>query len=116
MKIVATLLLLGALTSCTTDLVRISQEEVAKPALDIPSQTELELRPVDWYVITPDNVDEHFRNLIENDIDPVIIGLTDEGYENLSLNFADLRYLILLNQKILEQYQRYYEGTQDANE
>ena len=45
-------------------------------------------------------------------IDKVLFGLTDEQYENLAKNNAQLRAYIVELREILKQYREYYESKQ----
>ena len=51
-----------------------------------------------------------FKKLKEGGIDPVLFGLTDEGYEALSKNFAQIRAYMLQQDEIIKSYKEYYEG------
>ena len=42
-------------------------------------------------------------------MDPVLFGLTDDGYEALSKNFAQIRHYIQKQNLIIEAYKKYYE-------
>jgi predicted transcriptional regulator len=42
-------------------------------------------------------------------VDPVLFGLTDEGYEALSKNFAQIRQFIQKQNLLLQTYKNYYE-------
>jgi hypothetical protein len=71
----------------------------------------LELNDPGFVVVTPDNVDEVFKTLRNEGSDPVIIGLTDRGYEKLSIDFARIRQHINTQRNILLQYKEYYEDS-----
>ena len=43
--------------------------------------------------------------------DPVLFGLSDDDYETLSKNFAQIRAYMLQQQLIIEKYRDYYEPT-----
>jgi len=40
--------------------------------------------------------------------------LTGEGYENLGLNFSDIRALVQQQQAIIVAYENYYKAAEDA--
>ena len=42
--------------------------------------------------------------------DYALFALTDNGYEKLALNMADIRILLAQQRQIIIQYQEYYEG------
>jgi len=41
--------------------------------------------------------------------DPVVFGLTDDGYQQLSITVGEMRNLIAQYREILLKYQEYYE-------
>ena len=47
--------------------------------------------------------------LEKDNIDPVLFGLTDEEYEKLAKNFAQIRAYIMKQNQILNTYREYYE-------
>jgi hypothetical protein len=48
-------------------------------------------------------------------LDPVLFGLSDEDYELLAKNFAQIRSTLKQTQDILDRYKEYYEGTTKTN-
>ena len=50
-----------------------------------------------------------FQILKQSKTDPVLFGVTDEGYEALSKNFAQIRHYIQQQKLILDKYREYYE-------
>ena len=84
-----------------------------KIPLNLENVEPLSLRQVEWIIITPENSEEKFKELKEKEIDQVIMGLTDNGYESLSLNFNEVIQLIeKLKQQNLD-YKKYYEQPAD---
>ena len=75
---------------------------------------EIELDKVKFRVITEQNAEKIFKDLKEENIDPVLIGLTDNEYEKLSLNMNKIRNYIIQYQYILNEYRKYYEGNVDG--
>ena len=43
----------------------------------------------------------------------MLFGLTDDGYEALSKNFAQIRAYMLQQDEIIRSYKEYYESTKD---
>ena len=80
-----------------------------KTPLDIPLPDPLKIKPFEWVLITPGNADEIFSKLEQRGDDLVIIGLTDDGYQQLAITIAELRNLINLQRNIILKYQNYYE-------
>jgi hypothetical protein len=62
-----------------------------------------------WIVITPDNAEDVWKNLKSKNIDLVLFGLTDDGYESLSVDTAQVRNFIYQQRELLNRYRNYYE-------
>lgn len=100
------------LSGCSTiDLIETREDSVDRTPLDISSAKELNLKDPNWIVVTPDNAEEVFAYLREEGYDPVIFGLTDQGYEELSIDFLKIRQHINTQRNILLRYKEYYEDT-----
>jgi hypothetical protein len=80
--------------------------------LTLPNADPIRTRPVEWIIITEENYEEIFQRLKDNRREPVLIGLTDQGYENLSLNLNDLRTFIQQQNSIILAYRNYYVRSQ----
>jgi len=95
-------------------------EVVAKPMertpLDIPLPDHLKIKPIEWTLVTPANSEEIFKKLSDRGDDLVVIGLTDDGYQQLAITIAELRNLINLQRQIIIKYKEYYEPKKDAPE
>jgi hypothetical protein len=70
--------------------------------------------------VTSDNAQEVFAKMQEQGKDPVLFGLSDDDYELLSKNFAQIRAYMIQQGLTLEQYREYYEpkeetGKENAN-
>ena len=101
------------LSSCAAGVKTIqtySLEKKREPlALDNP--TPLELQDVDWIIITKDNAEEVFEKIKnEKNGDYALFAVTDNGYEKLALNFADIRNKIAEQRQIILSYKEYYES------
>lgn len=80
----------------------------------MPPVDELRLRNVDWIIINQDNMDEKIAQLTANGQPLAIFALTGEGYENLGLNFSDIRALVQQQQAIIVAYENYYKAAEEA--
>jgi hypothetical protein len=109
-------LVCGILAGCaeSPEILTISTEPVARPNLVLPSADEIRARPIEWTVITPSNFEEKMAELAGRGDPVVIFGLSGRGYENLSLNTADLRVLVEQQQRIIIAYERYYQQSERA--
>ena len=85
--------------------------EKKREPLALADPKPLDLQDIDWIIITKDNADEVFEK-IKNDKngDYALFALTDNGYEKLALNFADIRNKIAEQRQIILSYKDYYES------
>ena len=113
LNVLVLLILTTFLTSCGTAVKQLeifSVKEDRQP-LELPEPLTPKLEELKWTIITSDNADEVFEKLKAGGVDPVLFGLTDEGYEALSKNFAQIRAYMLQQDEIIKSYKEYYEGT-----
>ena len=96
--------------------IEISAKPIEKPALILPPAEQLRLNEVQWVIITKENAEEVFAQLEKDRKDPMLIGLTDEGYEVLSLNYSDIMKYIQQQNAIIKAYRNYYEESEQALE
>jgi len=80
-----------------------------KTPLHIPSPDPLEVKPIKWIVITPENAESVFAQLASKRQDVVLFGLTADDYQLLSITMADLRNFIATQRTIIIKYKDYYE-------
>lgn len=85
-----------------------------KVQLNLKEPSPLEPRKVEWFIITPENANEVFTELEKKKYDVVLFGLTDDGYENLSLNMAEIRAYILKQRAVIKSYKDYYEPPKES--
>jgi len=113
MKYIVFVALLG-LAACarpepeSTNPVVIQSEPIARPSLNLPNVDRYTSRPVEWIVVTPDNVDEVFNEMESRGEDPVLFGVNDEGYENIAINTQESLRVILQQQAVIDGYREYY--------
>ena len=108
--------LLGITGCATTKTVKVLSEPVNSVALNPPNIRDLELQGVRWFIVTPENIDEVFKELEDQNKDVVLFGITDDGYKGLALNLAQIRELLLQQKAIIEAYKEYYEETEQRIE
>ena len=101
------------LSSCAAGVKVIDTYKIEKKRepLALADPKPLELQDIDWIIVTKDNADEVFEK-IKNDKngDYALFALTDNGYEKLALNFADIRNKIAEQRQIILSYKDYYES------
>ena len=110
--VLSIVLSLGALTGCATNEVQpvvISTVPAQKTALALKDPDPIKTRKVYWFVITPENAESVFAELQKKKYSLVLFGLTDDCYENLSLNIAEIRAYMTEQKAIVEAYREYYE-------
>lgn len=116
MKIIAAGLILVLLAGCSTPVrqIEISAKPIDRPVLILPPAQQLDLKDVEWIIINEENAEEVFAQLVKDKKDPVLIGLTDDGYEVLSLNYSDIMSYIQQQNAIIKAYRNYYEKSEQA--
>lgn len=116
MKYLALALGIIVLSGCTSmpQRIEVSAKPIEKPKLVLPEAQQLRLRDVEFILITRENAEEVFAELERSRKDPVLIGLSDDGYETLSLNLSDVMALLQQQKAIIAAYKNYYEESSDA--
>ena len=113
------MMILTLLTGCLgrSDIpepIEIKTKPIEKPLLVLPEADELVQRKVEWILITPENYEKVFSDVSDKGRPLVLFGLTDRGYENVSLNLSDIRTYISQQQSIIAAYKRYYTEAEDT--
>lgn len=99
-----------AISGCSNiKQLEIFAKPVERTKLNLDSPPPIKMGKVSWIVITKDNYSKVFDKLAKDKKDVVLFGLTDEGYEQLAINFAQVRKYIILNKSVLMKYKEYYE-------
>jgi len=107
---------LVACSSVPVQRIEISTTPVEKPKLTLPQADQLFQRPLEWVIITPDNVEEVFEKIQTLGRPLVVFGITDKGYENIALNLSDLRAYLQQQKAIIAAYENYYQQSEKAIE
>ena len=94
--------------------IEVSAKPVERPELVLPPADQLRMREVEWILITPENFEEIVERAKKDGRPIVFFALTDKGYENLGLNFSDVRAFIQQQNAIIAAYDRYYKKSVDA--
>ncbi len=91
--------------------------EVERAPLDLPNPETPKMESINWIIITSENAEEVFAKMKEQGKDPVLFGISDDDYELLSKNFAQIRAYMIQQGLTLDQYREYYEPEKvDNNE
>lgn len=108
------LMLLSILSGCAKtpepQVIEVSAKPIEKPTIVVPPVDEVNLRNVEWVVITPENVDERFAELEKRGLPISLFAVTGKGYENISLNLNDIRSQVEQLNAIIVVYERYYNA------
>lgn len=113
-KIITVIALSLLLTNCSIlgeKVIKVFTQEQAREKLNLKTPTLEEMEKLRWIVITSNNANEVFAKMKAEGLDPVLFGLSDEDYELLAKNFAQIRSTLKQTQDILDRYKEYYEGT-----
>ena len=111
MLILSTLAISGC--SSTKD-INITTKSLEKVPLTLPPVDKINLDKIDWIIVTEKNFKEVFADLDRKNFDPVIFGLSDRGYESLSVNTAKIKQLVEQQRLIIIAYEEYYKKTNDS--
>ena len=91
----------------------IFKEEIKRQELNLEKPTPLQLEKVRWIIINSKNADEVFKKLEEEGLDPVLFGLTDNDYQLIAKNFAQIRNQLKITNDLLDKYKEYYESDKE---
>ena len=72
------------------------------------------MRRIDWVIINEENLEEKIAQLTAGGAPLAIFALTAQGYENLGLNFSDIRAMVQQQQQIILAYENYYKEANKA--
>jgi hypothetical protein len=89
--------------------IEIKKKAVDRTPLNLADPQPLKPTAPQWRVITPENQAQVFAELKSKNIDQVLFALTDDGYEELSVDIAQIRALIAQQRDVIVKYREYYE-------
>ena len=116
-NLVSIILLSFILVGCSgVKKLSIFKEEVKRQELNLEKPTPLQLEQIKWIIITSENADEVFKKMEEQGLDPVLFGLTDNDYQLIAKNFAQIRNQLKITNDILDKYKEYYEPKEKNND
>ena len=90
--------------------LEVLNTEVERAPLNLPNPQTPKLEDIKWIIITSENAAEVFAKMQEQGKDPVLFGISDDDYELLAKNFAQIRAYMIQQGSTLEQYREYYEA------
>lgn len=104
------LILTTFLTSCSSiSKLDVFKTEVKRAPLNLENPATPQMEELKFIIIHSQNAEEVFAKMKEQGKDPVLFGLSDDDYETLSKNFAQIRAYMIQQQLIIEKYRDYYE-------
>ena len=110
------LILTPFLTSCSSvQKLDIFKTEVKREPLNLSNPETPKLEEIKWVIITSENAEQVFAKLKEQGKDPVLFGLSDDDYQLLSKNFAQIRAYMIKQNLTLDKYREYYEGDNNTS-
>ena len=65
----------------------------------------MQFPPVDWMVITEENLEEQMQKIKDETGSFVVFGINAKGYENLAIGIGDLRRYINEQKSIIVYYE-----------
>ena len=98
------------LTACgasrTPEAEVVLQTEYQKQNIPIQERPKaVDFPPVDWFVITEENLEEKMAEINSKTGNVVMFTITPKGYENLAIGIADLRRFVKDQQAIIAYYE-----------
>ena len=110
-NVLLSLILITFLTSCSrVQKIETVKTEVKRAPLNLDRPEPIAMDELNWIIINSENAEEVFAKLKEQGTDPVLFGLTDDEYEDLSMNFAQIRNYIIQQGFVIDKYKEYYES------
>ena len=103
------------LVGCATNKVQpepkvVIQKVIEKKLpLNILDPEPLELADVEWVIVTRENIDEVWAQIVADNEGVALFALRHGDYERLALNLADIRAQLGEYVIILKRYREYYE-------
>jgi len=105
-----------AACSTTPQQIQVTSKPIDKPELVLPNVDQVNMRRIEWVIINEENIEEKIAELTAGGAPLAIFALTAQGYENLGLNFSDIRALVQQQQQIILAYDNYYKASTKALE
>jgi|TARA_B100000497_G_scaffold118548_1_gene144958 hypothetical protein len=100
------LLLTACLGNRAPETEVVVSTEYAKQNVPLQERPKaVQFPPVDWYVVTEENLDEKMAELEAKTGNVVFFAITPKGYENLALGIAEMRRYIKDTQAIIGYYE-----------
>lgn len=99
--------------SATPEKIEYTPTPIDRPTLILPSTEVLDLKKIDWVIITPENADEELEKLIATEQPVSLFALDADGYSALGINMAQLLELISQQKAVIVAYENYYDNAEE---
>ena len=86
--------------------------QVEKPALMLPNVDKVRLKDIEWHVVTRDakpGAEGHIDTVWKKASKDSLFAVTSKGYEDMSINMAELTRVIKQLQSQVQAYKDYYQ-------
>lgn len=115
-SVLGCLIVISLISGCSSAprRIEVSAKPVEKPALVLPKADELNMKKVEWMILTKENFHEQYAKLKLTGRSIAFFAVVDEGYENLGLNISSIRSYIQQQQSIIAAYEAYYKASEKA--
>ena len=109
--VLISLILIGC--SSTPRTINVQTKSIDPVPLVLPEVDVLELKEVQFYVVTEENYTKVFEELRKKNYTPVIFGMSDDGYAEQAVNMAKILQLVQQQKAIIVAYKEYYNDTSE---
>ena len=96
-------------TACSSSTVVSRPVLVERTPFTPPIVAPVQQQPLEWVVVTRDNSQQKFSELENRTGSSTMFALSPQGYQNLSLNVAELRRYIEQQNAVIVAMRKYYE-------
>ena len=107
---IATAAALSLAGCASTSQMYIKPQLVEKPKFEVPASTPVQSMAFEWTVITKENFELKSKEIEKKGGTVTLFALTPQGYQNLSMNVAELRRYIQQQNAVIAAMKKYYES------
>lgn len=86
-----------------------------RPAISLSDPRPVNQLPVEWTIITNDNLNQNIERLRRSNERFTLFSIDAQGYENLSVNVAEMRRYIQQQRELIRSLREYYETSSQEN-
>lgn len=94
----------------TDKQILVKPELMDKPRFEVPAPMPVQQNNFEWVVITKQNAEMKFKEIEGRSGSVTLFALTPSGYQNLSMNVAELRRYIQQQNAVIAALKKYYEA------